>query len=226
MEKLTLREERVVFEGEWTSGRGLCSGMSKISLATVAATWPLAGSALRVDDECIVSSVYSRNTSYRSLPERPTGQINRTAADLRKLPEQKSGHLPQPVRRDQGVTDERAYLKQLNDLGQAKSHLRAVSAEGHSIPTPAPIQDEVTPAIKAAGRVPAHANGENISMKTAASNRSGTKSRRPGVGPRRIEKNARRTDMSGERTPGPDAPMAGLFRMLGNIGATTPAVPA
>eukprot|EP00658_Telonema_sp_P-2_P063535 TRINITY_DN52294_c0_g1_i1.p1 TRINITY_DN52294_c0_g1~~TRINITY_DN52294_c0_g1_i1.p1 ORF type:complete len:103 (+),score=16.41 TRINITY_DN52294_c0_g1_i1:95-403(+) len=45
--------------------------------------------ALRVDDEHIVSSVNSRNTSYRSLPERPTGQINRTAADLRKLPEQK-----------------------------------------------------------------------------------------------------------------------------------------
>lgn len=124
------------------------------------------------------------------------------------------------------MTVERAYLKQLNDLGQAKSHLRALSAEGHSISTPAPIQDEVTPAIKAAGRVPASANGENISLKTAAKNRSGTKSRRSGAGQRRIEKNAQRTDISGERTPGPDAPNAGLFRMLGNIGATTPAVPA
>ena len=116
------------------------------------------------------------------------------------------------------MTGERAYLKQFNDLGQAKSHLRADTAEGHSIPTPTPIQDEVTPAMKAAERVQHQAD--------AIKSSSPIQSRRSILDPRRIEKNARRTDMSGERTPGPDAPTAGLFRMLGNIGATTPAVPA
>jgi len=84
----------------------------------------------------------------------------------------------------------------------------------------------VTPAVEAAGRVLNHADGEVNIMKTAANSRSRDKSRRAGADTRRIEKNARRTDMSGERTPGPDTPTAGLFRMLGNIGATTPAVPA
>ncbi|MEO9903948.1 hypothetical protein [Nisaea sp.] len=109
-------------------------------------------------------------------------------------------------------------MKQFNDLGQAKSHLRAVPAEGHSITAPTPIQDEVTPAMQVAGRMSHPAN--------AAKSSSPIQSRRSGLDPRRIEKNARRTDMSGERTPGPDAPTAGLLRMLGNIGATTPAVPA
>lgn len=116
------------------------------------------------------------------------------------------------------MTGERAYLKQFNDLGQAKSHLRAVSAEGHSIPTQTPIQDDVIPATEVAGRVSHHAN--------AAKSTSQTQSRRSGSARRPVEKNARRPDMSGERTPGPDAPDAGLFRMLGNIGAATPAVPA
>ncbi|WP_420405505.1 DEAD/DEAH box helicase [Nisaea sp.] len=41
-----------------------------------------------------------------------------------------------------------------------------------------------------------------------------------------VEKNAPRPDLSGERKPGPDAASAGLARMLGNIGAVTPSVPA
>lgn len=116
------------------------------------------------------------------------------------------------------MTGERAYLKQFNDLGQAKSHLRAVSAEGYNIPTTTPIQDEVKPAVQAAGRDQQQADATKSS--------SQIQSRRSGSARRQVEKNARRSDMSGERTPGPDAPNAGLFRMLGNIGTGTPAVPA
>lgn len=47
------------------------------------------------------------------------------------------------------VTVERAYLKQFNDLGLAKSLLRAVTAEGYTTPTP--IQSEVIP-VMLAGR--------------------------------------------------------------------------
>ena len=116
------------------------------------------------------------------------------------------------------MTGERAYLKQFNDLGQAKSHLRAVTAEGNSISTPTPIQDDAIPAVRADGRVQHQAD--------ATKRTSTAKTRRSGSARRPVQKNARRPDLSGERKPGPDAMDAGLFRMLGNIGAVTPAVPA
>ena len=88
--KCTLREVRMVFEeGLVFRAESAIRGFLKIFLASEAATWLFSGSALRVDGEFLVSSVNSSNMSYRSLPERPTGQINNTAADLRKLPEQK-----------------------------------------------------------------------------------------------------------------------------------------
>lgn len=111
------------------------------------------------------------------------------------------------------VIVERAYLRQLNDLGPAKSHLPAPSAEGH------PTQDHsvvISAMPRARDAVGAMQTG---SGKTFANRSSGPSSRRSGSSRRTVEKNAPRPDIQGERKPGPDAASAGLARMLGNIGA-------
>ena len=121
---------------------------------------------------------------------------------------------------------ERASLKQINDLGLSKSHNQPVIAKRRDRPAQTPVRDKALPDINVTGPLPADANGESITMKIAGTNRFGTKVRRLGISLRPIENNARPNNITRKRSRGPSYQAAGLFRMLGNLGTTSPAVPA
>lgn len=86
--------------------------------------------------------------------------------------------------------------------------------------------DGVSAGAERAARVQPQAECASRPAKAVARGASAPKTRRAGPDRRPVENNAARPGFSGERTPGPDAASAGLARMLGNIGAVTPPVPA
>lgn len=85
--------------------------------------------------------------------------------------------------------------------------------------------DGSTSSLDHESRAPLKTGSESGTAKISAKNRpSSQRARTDRHLP--VQKSAARPDASGERTPGPDASSAGLARMLGNIGAATPAVAA